>query len=695
MLVGMRGLLLPCAASLCVANYFPSHGFLTVCLRGPLHGSGAPPLYLSLSCGGPPKGGPCSQGLMTGRQGSSRSSSGSKIRVRGSSSRSTSSSQSCASRGGPAGPRVKPVDPVQTGEAFGAPSRSRSRSREAFSSDETIGAPPKTRRVLRGVGPHDPSPYEQQLQSLKAEAATTTEAEKVGGLHGGPLAAAAAASGQSDDQGPPEACWPPWRDLGAPPEELRPSACLTTGQTFLFSRIADGLWEGLVGRRVFQVRETASTTLFRCVFDGEAACPSQPAGAPPLKLLGAPEAQEAAVRRFFQLEVPLAGMLKAWGLADGLGARVLAIPPVEALFSFICSANNNIPRITLMVRRLCEAFGSPLVEGRAQGPQKGGPLGAPHLTWHAFPPVSALAAASVEDLSALGLGYRARLVKAAAEKLLELGGPSFLEALRWQQPEAEGPPFAHLKAATGPAAQLTGNPCRQDLGLAGWLAVCSSVCPVSVCLCIYPSAFLGVGRKVADCVALYGLGLGAAWPADTHLLQHALTDEEFVSYLTRAKSAGKSSLNSCSRRPSACCLPPDYTAANTEAQTFFLQHRLTPLCLAVSPESAVHAGGERASEAALAAKHLLKKQLSPQLHASLQDFYRQKYGAFAGWAQSALFWRAQRRRRGETTNNSHSSPQLMLPDEKKRNTAGRSRREEMVASECSVDAAELAKRRTP
>jgi hypothetical protein len=35
--------------------------------------------------------------------------------------------------------------------------------------------------------------------------------------------------------------------------------------------------------------------------------------------------------------------------------------PVECLFSFICSSNNNIPRITLMLRRLRERYGTPLV----------------------------------------------------------------------------------------------------------------------------------------------------------------------------------------------------------------------------------------------------------------------------------------------------------------------------------------------
>ncbi|KAL8436519.1 hypothetical protein ACSSS7_001656 [Eimeria intestinalis] len=111
-----------------------------------------------------------------------------------------------------------------------------------------------------------------------------------------------------------------------------------------------------------------------------------------------------------------------------------------------------------MIRRLCEAYGPLLVEGGAEGEKicRGPPVGCPtpRLTWHDFPSVSSLAGASEEGLKKLGLGYRARLVKGAAEKLIVLGGPPFLEALRWQNAEAEGPPFTHMKSATEALLQL-------------------------------------------------------------------------------------------------------------------------------------------------------------------------------------------------------------------------------------------------
>ena len=45
----------------------------------------------------------------------------------------------------------------------------------------------------------------------------------------------------------------------------------------------------------------------------------------------------------------------------------------------------------------------------------------------------------------------------------------------------------------------------------------------------------------------------------------------------------------------------------------------------------------------MAAKHLEKKHLSPQLHAAIQAFYQSKYGPLAGWAQSLVFMQALKR----------------------------------------------------
>jgi N-glycosylase/DNA lyase len=92
------------------------------------------------------------------------------------------------------------------------------------------------------------------------------------------------------------------------------------------------------------------------------------------------------------------------------GLRVLRQDPLECLFSFLCSSNNNIvvrarrrhascsdssdsQRITLMLNNLCAAHGSPLgdVDGRA---------------FHAFPSLERLCQLKEDDLRSMGFGYR-------------------------------------------------------------------------------------------------------------------------------------------------------------------------------------------------------------------------------------------------------------------------------------------------
>lgn len=64
------------------------------------------------------------------------------------------------------------------------------------------------------------------------------------------------------------------------------------------------------------------------------------------------------------------------------GVRLLRQDPVECLFSFICSSNNNITRISGMVERLCQAFGPRLVQ-------------LDDITYYGFPSLQALAGKQV------------------------------------------------------------------------------------------------------------------------------------------------------------------------------------------------------------------------------------------------------------------------------------------------------------
>ncbi len=128
----------------------------------------------------------------------------------------------------------------------------------------------------------------------------------------------------------------------------------------------------------------------------------------------------------------------------------------ECLFSFLCTVNNHIPRIKGMIERLCQLYGQPLAEGI-----------------NTFPTTERIASLREEDLAGIGFGYRSRTLIAAAKALLQRS-PGWLESQREV-------PYAQAHAA----------------------------------LIELPS----VGRKVADCVCLFGLWHDEAVPIDTHLWQ--------------------------------------------------------------------------------------------------------------------------------------------------------------------------------
>ena len=83
----------------------------------------------------------------------------------------------------------------------------------------------------------------------------------------------------------------------------------------------------------------------------------------------------------------------------GRGIRILNQDPWEALCSFIISQNNNIPRIKGIVERLCENFGEKLGDG------------------FTFPSAETVSKLSLEDLSVLRAGFRAKYILDAANKV--------------------------------------------------------------------------------------------------------------------------------------------------------------------------------------------------------------------------------------------------------------------------------------
>ncbi len=137
----------------------------------------------------------------------------------------------------------------------------------------------------------------------------------------------------------------------------------------------------------------------------------------------------------------------------GAGIRILQQEKWEALCSFIISQCNNIPRIKGIVERLCTAFGERIeFDGRE---------------FYSFPGVEAIAALEAEELAIIRSGYRAAYIVDAARAVAS--GETDLEALA--------------------AADC-------DTAMKGLLSL------------------NGVGKKVANCALLFGLGHMEAFPID-------------------------------------------------------------------------------------------------------------------------------------------------------------------------------------
>ncbi|MQF49102.1 hypothetical protein FIM08_04320 [SAR202 cluster bacterium AC-647-N09_OGT_505m] len=135
------------------------------------------------------------------------------------------------------------------------------------------------------------------------------------------------------------------------------------------------------------------------------------------------------------------------------GLRILRQDPWECLVSFICSANSNIPRISATVESLAQNYGRPLRLG--------------DYVDYSFPTPEKLADAGEAALRDLKLGFRAKYVAQAAEKVGR--GEVKLELLRHL-------PYQDAKDAL--------------------------------------TSIAGVGDKVADCVLLFSLDKLDACPID-------------------------------------------------------------------------------------------------------------------------------------------------------------------------------------
>ncbi|ADM12007.1 8-oxoguanine DNA glycosylase [Encephalitozoon intestinalis ATCC 50506] len=181
-------------------------------------------------------------------------------------------------------------------------------------------------------------------------------------------------------------CWISLRTEEAIDLELT----LFSGQVFSFKRTGEKEYTGVLGECLVSFLQDGSRVLYK-VLSGKRS----------------PKEVEEDIFYFFTLDIKLKPLLEKWKVdSDGLlnGLRALRYDLIPTIFSFICSSNNNISRITRMVEFLYS-------KGEFIMKYKG-------IDFHRFPSLEELV--SIEgELKAKGFGYRSSYICNAATYLQE------------------------------------------------------------------------------------------------------------------------------------------------------------------------------------------------------------------------------------------------------------------------------------
>lgn len=254
--------------------------------------------------------------------------------------------------------------------------------------------------------------------------------------------------------------------------DLNLKACLRGGQSFRWfvSHEDENEFNGVIRDKIFTLKQTENSIEYTVHFNKEIT-----------ENIGNIDEE---LRDYFHLNEDLAELYQNWSQRDDKfckriekhgkvlnGIRVLRLDPVENLFSFICSSNNNIKRITQMVNNMCCHFGNFI-----------GTLN--ENNYYMFPTIERLAQKDVEDkLKKLNFGYRSKFIHQAAVYINNNFNEDWLFSLR-------------KKDYNDTISELVKIP--------------------------------GIGKKVADCISLMSLDKLDAIPVDTHVLSLARNMYNFV-----------------------------------------------------------------------------------------------------------------------------------------------------------------------
>ena len=166
------------------------------------------------------------------------------------------------------------------------------------------------------------------------------------------------------------------------------------GQCFRWNKMQDNSFVGVVKNAVIKVKKESNKIIFTGTCNNS-------------------EEFKTLIRYYFDLDTNYTEYKEKLSQIDeymresikfGEGIRILRQDLWETIISFIISANNNIPRIKKIIERISKAYGKKLEFENKE--------------YYTFPTVEELSKASVEDLRALGLGFRDKRIYNTTKMIL-------------------------------------------------------------------------------------------------------------------------------------------------------------------------------------------------------------------------------------------------------------------------------------
>lgn len=165
---------------------------------------------------------------------------------------------------------------------------------------------------------------------------------------------------------------------------FEPRHIFDCGQCFRWNINEDGSYTGVFGNNVLNVKKEENKITFKGICENDI---------------------KETVKDYFDFNTNYEEIKEKLASVDeylkqsiefGNGIRILNQDLWEAIISFIISANNNIPRIKGIIERISKKYGKKIEwEGNK---------------YYTFPTIEELSEATVEDLRALGLGFRDKRV---------------------------------------------------------------------------------------------------------------------------------------------------------------------------------------------------------------------------------------------------------------------------------------------